>query len=70
MVVDTPTTVTATIVEIENRLVIEYRAVNPEDGKLLARGQTVQVAVDKVTKEGCLASPKVLFEKLEVSYPW
>ena len=70
MLVDTPALVTATVVEIENRLVLEYRVTDPESGKLLARGQTIQIAVDKETKQGCLSSPRVLFEKLGVQYPW
>ena len=56
-------TVRATLKEWENRLLIDY-LVTDEHGVRTTKGTTVQVAVDLATKEMCLASPRVLFERL------
>jgi len=55
--------ITATIVEYENRLKISYVIFN-EEGKILTKGTTTQVAVDTKTKELCLESPNVLCDKI------
>ncbi len=57
-------TVKATICEWENRLKIEYEIRDSQTAKRLTRGYTVQVAVDMESKEMCLESPPILFEKL------
>jgi acyl-CoA thioester hydrolase len=56
-------TVRATLKEWENRLLIDY-LITDASGVRLTKGTTVQVAVDVATKEMCLASPAVLFERL------
>lgn len=58
--------VTATVVEWEYRLKVNYEIRNTE-GKRLTRGHTVQVAVDMTTGDMCMESPPVLFEKLGVT---
>ncbi len=70
MKVDAAALVTATITEIENRLVIAYEIHDKASGTLLARGKTIQMAVNEKTGEGSLASPAILFEKLGVPLPW
>lgn len=50
--------------EYENRLKINYLVTDKASGKRLTKGHTVQVAVDMEKQELCLASPKILFEKL------
>lgn len=57
-------TVTAQIVEWENRLKINYLITDKSSGLRLTKGYSVQVAVDLTTKEMCFVSPAVLFEKL------
>ncbi len=57
-------TVTATITEWENRLKIDYLMVDTLSGTRLAKGYSIQVAVDLVTKAMCYESPKILLEKL------
>ncbi len=37
---------------------------------LIAVGEVVQMAMDIHTREGQVVSPKILFEKLGVPYPW
>ncbi len=56
--------VSAEISEWENRLKIDYELRDSQTSKRLTRGHTVQVAVDMSTREMCLESPAVLFEKL------
>ena len=56
--------VSAEISEWENRLKIDYELRDSQTSKRLTRGYTVQVAVDMSTREMCLESPAVLFEKL------
>ncbi|GAB1256023.1 acyl-CoA thioesterase [Aurantivibrio plasticivorans] len=55
--------VTAYLVEWENRLKIDYEIRNAE-GKRVTKGYTVQVAVNMEEGEMCMASPDVLLEKL------
>lgn len=57
-------TVTAHIVEWENRLKINYLITDKSSGLRLTKGHSVQVAVNLATREMCFASPTVLFEKL------
>jgi acyl-CoA thioester hydrolase len=57
-------TVTARIVEWENRLKINYLITDRQTGLRLTKGHSVQVAVNLTTKDMCLASPAVLFDKL------
>jgi len=56
--------VRATLAEWEHRLRIEYLVSDAATGERLTRGETVQVAVHMATREMCLVSPDVLFEKL------
>ncbi|MDN4502135.1 thioesterase family protein [Alteromonadaceae bacterium BrNp21-10] len=55
--------VEANLVEIENRLKIEYRITNAE-GKTLTKANTIQVAVNIQSGEMQYVSPPILFEKL------
>jgi acyl-CoA thioester hydrolase len=57
-------TVTATLVEFENRLRIDYRIRDAETGAVLTKAQTTQVAVDASTQELCLESPAALVDKV------
>ena len=57
-------TITATIVEWENRLKIDYLIIDKDTGARLVKGHSIQVAVDMQTKAMCFESPKILFEKL------
>jgi acyl-CoA thioester hydrolase len=59
-------TVTATLVEIENRLKIDYEVHNA-DGLRLTRAYTVQVAVDIQSREMCFVSPPILLQKIELT---
>ena len=56
--------VRATLLEWENRLRIEYLVSDAASGERLTKGETVQVAVHAATREMCLVSPDVLFERL------
>lgn len=56
--------VSATLVEWENRLKIEYQVRDAGSGEVLTRASTIQVAVDLATGEMCFASPAVLLERL------
>ncbi|MGI1679081.1 MAG: acyl-CoA thioesterase [Cellvibrionaceae bacterium] len=57
--------VTATVVEWENRLKVDYE-IRDQDGKKTTKGYTVQVAVDMSKNDMCMESPKILLEKLDV----
>ena len=57
---------TATIVEYENRLKINYEIRCIDTGKRLTKGHTTQVAVDLNNLEMQLVSPKVLLRRLGV----
>lgn len=54
----------ADLVEIENRMKINYRVFNSEDGSRLTKAYTVQVALRISTGEMLLASPRIIYEKL------
>ncbi|KJS09335.1 MAG: hypothetical protein VR73_02510 [Gammaproteobacteria bacterium BRH_c0] len=58
--------VTATLMEWENRLLIDYLIRDFASGKRLTKASTVQVAVRLDNGEMQLASPPVLLEKLGV----
>ncbi|MCX7102739.1 MAG: acyl-CoA thioesterase [Methylobacter sp.] len=57
-------TVSAEIIEWENRLKINYLITDKHSGLRLTKGYSIQVAVDMVNKTMCFESPKILFEKL------
>ncbi len=59
--------VTASVVEYENRLKINYLVENTQTGEKLTKAYTSQVAVDMQTQEMCFVSPAILGEKLGVS---
>ncbi|MGD9842983.1 MAG: acyl-CoA thioesterase [Steroidobacteraceae bacterium] len=61
--------VRATLVEWEYRLKIIYLISDADSGERLAKGTSIQVAVDSTTKVMCLLSPRVLFERLGLEYP-
>ena len=56
-------TVSASLVEIEHRLKIEYE-VRGAQGQRLTRAYTVQVAVDMQNQEMCFASPPILIDRV------
>ncbi|HEX5754910.1 MAG TPA: acyl-CoA thioesterase [Arenimonas sp.] len=58
--------VRAEIVEWENRLKIEYRISDADDGSVLTRAFSIQVAVDIQSGEMCFVSPPVLLQRLGV----
>ncbi len=55
-------TVTATLVEWENRLRIDYRIADAETGAVLTKAQTTQMAVHITTGETAFESPAPLLE--------
>lgn len=55
--------VEASIVEIENRLKINYRIFDAESGERLTRASTTQVALCMRTNEMLFASPAALLDK-------
>jgi acyl-CoA thioester hydrolase len=57
-------TVTASLVEYEHRIKINYLITDKETGAKLTKGHTVQVAVSLDKNELQLASPPILAEKL------
>lgn len=61
--------VKASLKEWEYRLKIDYLVSDVATGTRLAKGSSIQVAVDAATKEMCLLSPRVLFERLGLEYP-
>lgn len=56
--------VRATLLEWEHRLKIEYLVMDAASGERLTKGESVQVAVNMATREMCMISPDVLFERL------
>jgi acyl-CoA thioester hydrolase len=56
--------VTATLLEYENRLKLDYRIRRQTDGEVLTKAHSVQVAVRMTTGEMQLESPPILFEKM------
>lgn len=57
--------VRADLVEWENRLKINYLITDAESGERMTRGSTVQVAVEMISREMQLASPKVFVDAVE-----
>ena len=55
--------VEASLVEIENRMRINYRIFDVESGKRLTKAYTVQVALCMKSNEMQFASPRVLLDK-------
>lgn len=58
--------VTASLVEWEYRLRINYRIVDADSGDKLTRAHTVQVAVDMQNGEMCYESPPILARRLGI----
>ena len=58
--------VIATLGEIEHRLKINYLIEDANTGERLTKGHTIQVAVNMQTREMCLVSPSVLYERLGI----
>ena len=58
--------VIATLGEIEHRLKINYLIEDASTGERLTKGHTIQVAVNTQTREMCLVSPDVLYERLGI----
>lgn len=61
--------ITATLVEWENRLKINYRIYDLESNELLTKGHTMQVAMNIETRTMCFVSPNILFDKLGLNMP-
>jgi len=59
-----PVNVTASIVEWENRLKIDYVLRDAQSGERTTKGHTVQVAVDVKTEAMLWQTPPILKEKL------
>ncbi|HEX7967655.1 MAG TPA: thioesterase family protein [Stellaceae bacterium] len=57
--------VTATMVEYESRIKIDYRLADLATGEVLTKAHTIQVAVDAATQELCFESPAVLRERVQ-----
>ncbi|MZR32216.1 acyl-CoA thioesterase [Sneathiella litorea] len=57
--------VTATLVEYENRLKIQYQITDATTEERLTRGFTIQVAIDKNSEEMLFQSPSILYRKVE-----
>ena len=55
---------TATLVEYEMRIKIDYLICDDASGETLTKGQTIQVAVDGETGEMSYESPPILIEKV------
>lgn len=58
-------TVTATLLEWEHRMKIAYIIHEQASGRRMARGHSVQVAVERETGTMCFASPRALVERVE-----
>lgn len=56
--------VTATFVEVENRMKIRYVITDLETGTKLTKGETIQVAVSTETEEMCFVSPDIFLKKV------
>ena len=59
--------ITATVVEWDFRLKINYVIEDVESGNKLTKAYTIQVAVDMSTEEMCGESPTILLDKLGVT---
>ncbi|HWG79775.1 MAG TPA: acyl-CoA thioesterase [Stellaceae bacterium] len=56
--------VTATMVEYESRIKIDYRVIDIATGEVLTKAHTIQVAVDVATSELCFESPAALTDRV------
>jgi acyl-CoA thioester hydrolase len=57
--------VRAELMEEEHRIILRYRITEKESGRVLAKGYTVQVAVNIATWEMSLATPDALLKRLQ-----
>ncbi len=57
--------VTASLVEWENRMRIDYLITDANTGERLTKGHTTQAAVDINTQELCFVTPQVFQKKIE-----
>ncbi len=60
--------ITATLVEYENRLRIDYLIIDTNTGLRLTKGQTTQVAVSIHDQQMCFVSPRLFIDKLEAYF--
>jgi acyl-CoA thioester hydrolase len=56
--------VTATMVEYESRIKIDYRIADLATGDVLTKAHTIQVAVDVASNEMCFESPAALTDRV------
>ena len=56
--------VTATMVEYESRIKIDYRIADLATGDVLTKAHTIQVAVDVASNEMCFGSPAALTDRV------
>jgi acyl-CoA thioester hydrolase len=56
--------VVATLLEYENRLKVRYLITDAETNELLTKAHSIQVTVDRTTKELCFETPQVLVDKI------
>lgn len=59
--------VTATVIEFENRLKIEYQLIDRDTGNILTKAYTIQVAVDIKTQDMLFETPPVFQEAVQNS---
>jgi acyl-CoA thioester hydrolase len=59
--------VEARLREWEHRLRIDYHVTDGTSGLRVCKGTSIQVAVDLKTKEMCLRSPDIIFQRLGLS---
>ena len=59
----------ASLVEWENRLKINYLITDAETGERLTRASTVQVAVERDSREMQLASPRIFIDAVKRALP-
>lgn len=60
--------VTAELVEWEYRMKIKYQIADAASGEILAKGHTIQAAVDAVSGEMSYASPAVFLQRLRLNH--
>ena len=58
--------VQADLIEVENRLKIDYRIFDVASGRRLTKAYTVQVALDMASGEMLFASPRALLDRVSV----
>ncbi|MBF0460372.1 MAG: acyl-CoA thioesterase [Magnetococcales bacterium] len=57
--------VTATLVEWENRLRIDYQIMDADSKAIITRGRTIQIAVEEASGETLFVSPQILLDKVQ-----